>query len=51
MCTHYNRLNEAILMRTHNIPSCYIKSKRSLLRLLIWRYYQPSLARTTAFSN
>ena len=34
-------------MRTHNIPSCYRKSKRSLLCLLIWRFYQPSLARTT----
>ena len=29
MCTHQNRLNEAILMRTHNIPSCYRKSKKS----------------------
>ena len=34
-------------MRTHNIPSCYRKSKRFLLSLLTWRYYQPSLARTT----
>ena len=47
MCTHKNRLSEAILMRTHKIPSCYRKSKRSLLCLLTWRYYQPSLARTT----
>ena len=31
-------------MRTHNIPSCYRKSKRSLLCLLTWRYYQSSLA-------
>ena len=29
-------------MRTHNIPSsCHRKSKRSLLSLLTWRYYQP----------
>ena len=34
-------------MRTHNIPSCYRKSKRSLLFLLTWRYNQPPLARTT----
>ena len=27
------------------------KSKRSLLCLLTWRYYQPSLARTTPVSN
>ena len=34
-------------MRTHNIPSCYTKSKRSLLFFLNWRFCQPSLARTT----
>ena len=34
-------------MIAHNIPSCYRKSKRSLLSLLTWRYCQPSLARTT----
>ena len=28
VCTHQNCLNEAILMRTHNIPSCQRKSKR-----------------------
>ena len=33
-------------MRTHNIPSCYRKSKSFLLCLLIWRFHQPSLART-----
>ena len=22
VCTHYNPIDEAILMRTHNIPSC-----------------------------
>ena len=38
-------------MRTHNIPSCYRKSKRSLLSLLTWRYYQLSLAQTTLVSN
>ena len=38
-------------MRTHNIPSYYRKSKRSLLCLLTWRFYQPSLARTTPVSN
>ena len=26
-------------MRIHKIPSCYRKSKRSLLCLLTWRYY------------
>ena len=34
-------------MRTHNIPLCYRKSKRSSLFLLTWRFYRPSLARTT----
>ena len=34
-------------MRTHNIPSCYRKAKRSLSCLLTCHYYQPSLARTT----
>ena len=34
-------------MKTHNIPSSYRKSKRSLLCLLTWRYNQPLLARTT----
>ena len=34
-------------MRTHNIPSCYRKSKRSLLCLVTWGYCQPSMARTT----
>ena len=43
--------NEAILMTTHNIPSCCRKSKRSLFCLFTWRYYQPSLARTTPVSN
>ena len=38
-------------MRTHNIPSCYRKSKRSSLFLLTWCFYQPSLARTTPVSN
>ena len=28
-------------MRTHNIPSCYRKSKRSLLCLLTWCFHQP----------
>ena len=28
-------------MRTHNIPSCYTKSKRSLLCLLTWRFTNP----------
>ena len=51
VCSHWNRLSEAILMRTHNIPSCYRKSKRSLLRLLTWRYNQPSFVRTTPVSN
>ena len=30
-------------LRTHNIPSCYRKSKRSLICLLTWRFHQPSL--------
>ena len=38
-------------MRTHNIPSCYRKSKKSLSCLLTWRYNQPSLARTTPVSR
>ena len=38
-------------MRTHNIPSCYRKSKRFLLCLLTWRFPQPSLARTTPVSE
>ena len=38
-------------MRTHNIPPCYRKSKRSLLFLLTWHCYQPSLARTTPVST
>ena len=33
-------------MRTHNIPSCYRKSKRPSLFLLTWRFYQPSMVRT-----
>ena len=42
VCTHENGL----LMRIRNIPSCYRKSKRSLLCLMTWGYYQPSLAQT-----
>ena len=29
-CTHKNHLNEVILMRTHNIPSCTRKSKKKI---------------------
>ena len=31
MCIHQNRLNKAILMRTHNIPSNYKKIKEILI--------------------
>ena len=36
LCTHKNRLNEAILMRTHNIPSCYRKSNFVVVALLFY---------------
>ena len=39
-------------MRTHSIPLCYRKSKRSLLCLLTWRSNQPSMAVSpSAFSR
>ena len=30
MCSHQNRLNEAILMSTHNMPFFYMKKKNKL---------------------
>ena len=35
VCTHYNRLDEAILMRTHNITYFHIKEKRKKYTRLI----------------
>ena len=50
MCTDENRLDEAILMRTHSIPHVKIENI-SQLCLLTWCYEKHSLARTTPVSN
>ena len=47
MCAHKNRLDEAILMRSHNISSCLSKSKRYLLCPLAWLYEKYTLAQIT----
>ena len=33
MCTHYNRLDEASLMITHNIPSYLIENQKDISTL------------------
>ena len=51
LCVLIRIVNKAILMRTHNIPSCEENRKESLLCLLTWLYNKPSMTRTTHVSN
>ena len=38
MCFHYNRLNEAILMCTHNTPFLSVKQENHPKLSQIWNY-------------